>query len=65
MAGEKEQLKGMGERLEGKAEEFKGELVGDTEAKRQGKLDQLKGNLREAWGNVKEKAEELKRDMER
>lgn len=65
MAGEMDRLKGTGNKVKGETEEFTGEMTGDRSMERQGKLDKLKGEAQKAWGDIKEKAEDIKRDIQR
>ncbi len=45
-------VKGSLQKVGGRVEEAAGVLVGDHELKQAGREDQLKGTVREAWGNV-------------
>jgi uncharacterized protein YjbJ (UPF0337 family) len=63
---------GMRDRIEGKAEEMKGEAkrawgdaTGDDRAKAEGLLDEAKGKAQQGLGDLKDKAEELKNDVDR
>ena len=51
MAGEKDKLKG-------KVKEVAGAVTGDASTENEGKLDQAKGNLKEAGENLKQRAKE-------
>ncbi|AXC13144.1 hypothetical protein ACPOL_3865 [Acidisarcina polymorpha] len=57
MNGDK--VKGVLQKIGGHIEESAGALVGDENLKLAGQEDQIKGEAREAWGNVKEAGEAL------
>ena len=51
--------KGTLQKIGGRIEESAGVLVGDQALKNAGREDQLKGKAQEAWGNVKDAAGDL------
>ncbi|MBB5058627.1 uncharacterized protein YjbJ (UPF0337 family) [Granulicella aggregans] len=52
-------VKGTLQKIGGRIEESAGVLVNDPALKNAGREDQLKGKAREAWGNVKDAAGDL------
>jgi uncharacterized protein YjbJ (UPF0337 family) len=52
-------VKGTLQKIGGRIEESAGVLVNDPALKNAGREDQLKGKAREAWGNVKDAANDL------
>ncbi|MEM6898204.1 MAG: CsbD family protein [Pseudomonadota bacterium] len=51
---DKEHIKGTAKKIEGKAKEIAGELVGDKELETEGKLDQVEGEARKMTGDAKD-----------
>jgi uncharacterized protein YjbJ (UPF0337 family) len=54
-----DKVKGAMQKVGGRVEEAAGALVGDENLKLAGKEDQIKGEAREAWGNVKDAGQNL------
>ena len=49
--------------LKGRVKQAVGDLTGDHSMHLSGTKDRVKGNLQEAYGNLKEKEEKLERDI--
>ncbi len=54
-----EHVKGSLEKVGGRIKEAAGALVGDKRLKTEGQLDQVKGGVHQAWGDVKDAARDL------
>ena len=55
-----EKMKGKGNEVVGGAKEKFGEVTGDRDMEAEGEAQELKGKTQGAWGDVKDKAEDLK-----
>jgi uncharacterized protein YjbJ (UPF0337 family) len=54
-----EHVKGAFEKVTGRVKEAAGALTGNESLKSEGKLDQVKGGVHQAWGDVKDAAKDL------
>ncbi len=61
----KDNIKGKMDDIGGRIKRQTGEWTGDEELQSEGAIDQAKGKARNAWGNVKEGARDLKDDVQR
>jgi uncharacterized protein YjbJ (UPF0337 family) len=57
------QTGGVVNQIKGRVKQAVGDLTGDHSMHASGTKDRIKGNLQEAYGNVKEKEAELERDL--
>jgi uncharacterized protein YjbJ (UPF0337 family) len=57
----KDNVKGKMEDIKGRVKRQVGEWTGDENAQAEGTMDQAKGKVRKAWGNVKEGVKDLGR----
>lgn len=55
-----EKMKGKGNEAVGGAKEKVGEVTGDRDMEAEGEAQKDKGKVQGAWGDVKDKAEDLK-----
>jgi uncharacterized protein YjbJ (UPF0337 family) len=53
---DKDEIKGKAEQIKGAAKEQIGRATGDEELEDEGTVDRAKGQVQEAYGNVKDKA---------
>ena len=60
----KDRVKGKMTEISGKAKEGAGKLTGSDRLKAEGKTDQVKGKVQNAWGNVKDEAHKTARKIE-
>jgi uncharacterized protein YjbJ (UPF0337 family) len=54
-----EHVKGAFDKVGGRIKEAAGALTGNERLKSEGQLDQVKGGVRQAWGDVKDAAKDL------
>jgi uncharacterized protein YjbJ (UPF0337 family) len=57
--GTKDRIEGTQDKLTGDVKEFAGKATGDREMEGEGKLDQLKGDIKDGIADVKDKVSEL------
>jgi uncharacterized protein YjbJ (UPF0337 family) len=61
---DKDRIKGKMNEVAGRAKRQAGEWTGDTEAQGEGAMEEVKGKAQNTWGNVKDAARDVKKDME-
>lgn len=57
------QSRGVFNQLKGKAKQVVGDITDDHSMHASGTKDKLKGKLQESYGNLKEKEDDVKRDL--
>jgi len=62
---DKDRIKGKIEDVKGRAKRQMGEWTGDENAQVEGTMDQAKGKLQNAWGQVKDSARDVADDANR
>lgn len=55
---------GVANQVKGHVKEAIGDLTGDSSFKREGRHDRLKGRLQEDYGDLKEREEEIEKNLE-
>jgi uncharacterized protein YjbJ (UPF0337 family) len=55
-----DKLKGKGNEYAGRARKAAGDITGDEEMQSEGATQEMKGKAQGAWGDVKDKAEDVK-----
>ncbi len=61
----KDTVKGTVDDVAGRTKRQIGEWTGDTDTQVEGAAQQVKGKVEKAWGNVKDAANDAKKDAER
>lgn len=64
-SGTRDRVEGTVEEKKGEAKQAWGDATGDDRTKAEGMLDEAKGNLQKGLGDLKDKAEDLKDDVDR
>jgi uncharacterized protein YjbJ (UPF0337 family) len=62
---DKDKVKGAINDAAGRAKRQAGEWTGDTEAQVEGSVQQAKGKVQKAWGNIKDAARDANKEAER
>ena len=62
---DKDRLKGKMDELKGKAKRQVGEWTGNRQGQAQGSMEEIKGAAQDSLGQMKDKARNLKHDLER
>ncbi|MFB3916539.1 MAG: CsbD family protein [Terriglobales bacterium] len=60
-----DKLKGKGKDITGRLERQVGEWTGDEEAQAEGAKKQVEGKVQNTWGKMKDKARDIREDIER
>ena len=64
-SGTRDRAEGKVEEMKGEAKQAWGDATGDDRTKAEGMLDEAKGKIQQGLGDLKDKADELKDDVER
>lgn len=64
-SGTRDRTEGTIEEMKGKGKQAWGDLTDDDQMKAEGKMDEVKGKGEQLLGDLKNKAEDLKDDVER
>lgn len=59
----KDQISGNVDQVVGKIKQNAGETIGNEKLANEGVVDQMKGAVKEVWGNAKDAAAEISRDI--
>lgn len=64
-SGTRDRAEGTIDEMKGKGKQAWGDATGDDRTKAEGMLDEAKGNIQRGIGDLKDKAEDLKDDVDR
>ena len=62
---DKDRIKGKVDEAAGRAKRQVGEWTGDEQSQGEGAMQEIKGRAENAWGNLKDGARNIKRDMDK